>query len=49
MTIVISWFRLNSLSANPGKFQIMFLGVRDNKTFCLEIDNNVVIGKKKLC
>ena len=26
MKILLKWFRINSLQANPGKFQIMILG-----------------------
>ena len=33
----LNWFKVNSMAANPGKFQIMFLGWKiDNSkiTFC---------------
>ena len=26
--IVLNWFKVNSMAANPGKFQIMFLGLK---------------------
>ena len=26
MHLILNWFRINSMVANPGKFQIMFLG-----------------------
>ena len=26
MHLILNWFRINSMGANPGKFQIMFLG-----------------------
>ena len=32
--IVLNWFKVNSMVANPGKFQIMFLGSK--------IDNNKI-------
>ena len=32
--LVLNWFRINSMVANPSKFQIMFLG--------LNIDNNEI-------
>ena len=37
--IVLNWFKVNSTVANPGKFQIMFLGAKiDNGkiTFAIE-------------
>lgn len=35
---VLEWFKVNSLAANPAKFQIMFLGVSDKETreVCVE-------------
>lgn len=34
---ILRWFSLNSMVANPDKFQIMFLGVHDNAEISLEI------------
>ena len=35
---ILSWFRYNSLKANPGKFQFMILGLSDDKFFILKIN-----------
>ena len=34
MHLTFNWFRINNMMANPGKFQIMFLGsnIDNNKT-----------------
>ena len=29
MKILLTWFRINSLQANPGKFQFMILGKKN--------------------
>ena len=44
MTKIMSWFKSNSMAANPAKFQLMFLGINDNKRLCLDINNNIVVG-----
>ena len=31
MKILLKWFRINSLRANPGKFQFMILGEKKSK------------------
>ena len=36
---ILQWFKLNSLKANPGKFQFMFLGVKSNCNHILKINN----------
>ena len=33
----LDWFRDNHIAANPGKFQVMFLGLREKPKFILEI------------
>ena len=38
---VLAWFNINSLKANPGKFQFMVLGTKEDDSFVLDI------GKKK--
>ena len=35
-------FDSNRMVANPGKFQIMFLGLNINQKLCLEIDDLVI-------
>ena len=37
---VMDWLKINSLKANPGKFQIMVLGANKNDCF-----NLIVVGK----
>ena len=32
---VLAWFNINSLKANPGKFQFMVLGTKENDSFAL--------------
>ena len=36
---VMEWFKINSLKANPGKFQFMVLGNKDERSFNVHIDN----------
>ena len=41
--LILNWFRTNSVVANPGKFQIMFLGSNiDNSTITFTIENESV-------
>ena len=39
---VTEWFKLNSMIANPEKFQIIFLGNKNNDSFTLNINDCVV-------
>ena len=36
---VMEWFKINSLKANPGKFQFMVLGNKDERSFNIDINN----------
>ena len=36
---VMGWFKINSLKANPGKFQFMVLGNKDEISFNIHINN----------
>ena len=36
---VMEWFKINSLKANPGKFQFMVLGNKDERSFNIHINN----------
>ena len=36
---ILNWFRLNSLKANPGKFQFMILGDRSHHKHILKINS----------
>ena len=35
----MEWFKINSLKANPGKFQFMVLGNKDERSFNIHIYN----------
>ena len=39
---VLYWFQVNSLKANPGKFQFMILGDKKNNTFVLIIHDKEI-------
>ena len=36
---VVEWFKINSLKPNPGKFQFMVLGNKDERSFNVHINN----------
>ena len=36
---VMEWFKINSLKANPGKFQFMVLGSKDERSSNIHINN----------
>ena len=38
------WFDINSMVANPNKFQLMFLGTREKVKLCLKINGNYCIS-----
>ena len=39
---VLAWLNINSLKANPGKFQFMVLGTKENDSFALHIGKNKI-------
>ena len=39
---VLAWFNINSLKANPGKFQFMVLGTKEADSFVLIINKNKI-------
>ena len=39
---VMDWFKINSLKANPGKFQFMVLGANKNDCFNLNVAGKVI-------
>ena len=39
---VLAWFIINSLKANPGKFQFMVLGTKEDDSFVLNIGKNKI-------
>ena len=40
----ISLFRENNMVANPDKFQIMFIGLKESKRYCLHINGNIIVN-----
>ena len=43
----LNWFRVTHMAANPGKFQVMFLGMREQPKLALEInDINIPLTDK---
>ena len=47
--IVLNWFKVNSMAANSGKFQIMFLGSKiDNSKITFAIENKQIKCKKEV-
>ena len=48
-SIVLNWFKVNSMVANPGKFQIMFLRSKiDSNEIILEIENKQIKCKREV-
>ena len=47
--LVLNWFRINSMAANPGKFQIMFLGLNiDNNKITFMVEDKRVQSKNEV-
>ena len=47
--IVLNWFKVNTMVANPGKFQIMFLGSKtDNSKITFAIENKKIKCKREV-
>ena len=47
--IVLNWFKVNSMAANPGKFQILFLGSKiDNSKITFAIENKQIKCKREV-
>ena len=46
---VLNWFKVNSMVANPGKFQVMFLGSKiDNCKITFAIENKQIKCKREV-
>ena len=45
---VLAWFNINSLKANPGKFQFMVLGTKEDDSFILNIGKNKIESSTKV-
>ena len=44
--ITLNWFKVNSMVANPGKFQVMLLGLKiDNSKIIFAIENKQIKWK----
>ena len=39
---MLDWFKINSMKANPGKFQFMVLGVKNIAPFSLNVNGKIV-------
>ena len=49
MHLILNWFRINSMVANPGKFQIMFLGSNiDNSKITFMIEKKRVQSRSEV-
>ena len=48
MKILLKWFRINSLQANPGKFQFMILGGKNPNSVKLIINSTEIEETKKV-
>ena len=47
--IILNWFKVNSMAANPGKFQIMFLGLKiDNSKITFAVENKQIKRKREV-
>ena len=42
MKILLNWFKINSLKANPEKFQFMIMGKGRHKPMVLEINSFII-------
>ena len=40
----ISWFGENNMVANPDKFQLMFIGLKESKRYFLDINGNIIVN-----
>ena len=48
LKILLKWFRINSLQANPGKFQFMFLWKKKRNSVKLIINKNEIEESRKV-
>ena len=39
---VLNWFKINSMKANPGKFQFMVLGVKNIVNFTINVNGKII-------
>ena len=43
---VLEWYTANGMSANPSKFQIMFLGLKRKNKLCLNINGQLITQRE---
>ena len=48
LSALIQWFFENGMVANPGKFQMMFLGLKEKNTLRLNINDNKILTMNKV-
>ena len=48
LKILLKWFRINSLQANPGKFQFIILGKKNRNSVNLIINSTKIEESKKV-
>ena len=48
LKILLNWFRINSLQANPGKFQFMILGKKKRDSVKLMINKTAIEESRKV-
>ena len=48
LTNVMDWFKINSLKANPGKYQFMVLGANKNGCFNLNVAGKVILSSSEV-
>ena len=44
----LNLFRVNHMAANPGKFQVLFLGMREQPKLIFEINDTTVLPTDKI-
>ena len=42
LSLILQWFTENGMVANPEKFQLMFLGLKNDQQMCLRIDDQII-------
>ena len=45
---MLHWFEINSMAANPHKFQIMLLGIPDNSIINFSIENITIKASNRI-
>ena len=45
---ILGWFFRNSMVANPGKFQLMFLGLKETEHLGLNIKGQIICASEKV-